>query len=109
MQISKVSSTGFAIKETDAALLPSLSFRNIDKEVTTMNLPMQLERKARTKKRIAISLASVLLVAIVACVAISVYVGWNLTHKERKTDFRNTKRLWTCLSRCHLYQQRRRA
>ncbi len=84
MQISKVSSTGFAIKETDAALLPSLSFRNIDKEVTTMNLPMQLERKARTKKRIAISLASVLLVAIVACVAISVYVGWNLTHKERK-------------------------
>lgn len=49
-----------------------------------MSLQTQLERKIRTRKRIAISLISLLLVAIVACVGISVYVGWNLTHKERK-------------------------
>ncbi|WP_035098412.1 alpha/beta hydrolase [Anoxybacteroides tepidamans] len=49
-----------------------------------MSLPLQLERRKSARKRLAISLVSVLLAALVACVGISIYVGWNLTHKARK-------------------------
>ena len=42
-------------------------------------------RKAmKDKKWLVPSFIGVLLLAAIACVAISIYVGWNLTHKERK-------------------------
>ncbi|AKS38515.1 alpha/beta hydrolase [Anoxybacillus gonensis] len=47
-------------------------------------MQIQVERQRNTKKWLVPSLISVLLLAAVACVAISIYVGWNLTHKERK-------------------------
>lgn len=42
-------------------------------------------RKAtKDKKWLVPSFIGVLLLAAIACVAISICVGWNLTHKERK-------------------------
>lgn len=49
-----------------------------------MNMQTQLERQRNTRKWLVPSLVGVLLLAVIACVGISVYVGWNLTHKERK-------------------------
>lgn len=47
-------------------------------------MQIQLERQRNTKKWLVPSLIGVLFLAVIACVAISIYVGWNLTHKERK-------------------------
>ena len=47
-------------------------------------MQIQVERQRKTKKWLVPSLVSILLLAAIACVAISIYVGWNLTHKERK-------------------------
>ena len=47
-------------------------------------MQIQVERQRKTKKWLVPSFIGVLLLAAIACVAISICVGWNLTHKERK-------------------------
>ncbi|MGG6431602.1 alpha/beta hydrolase [Anoxybacillus sp. D401a] len=47
-------------------------------------MQIQLERQRKAKKWLVPSLIGVLLLAVIVCTAISIYVGWNLTHKERK-------------------------
>lgn len=47
-------------------------------------MQIQVEKATKDKKWLVPSFIGVLLLAAIACVAISIYVGWNLTHKERK-------------------------
>ncbi|MBA2875265.1 alpha/beta hydrolase [Thermaerobacillus caldiproteolyticus] len=49
-----------------------------------MELQTQLERRRRTRSVIVPSLLVLLILAVFACIGISIYVGWQLTHKERK-------------------------
>lgn len=47
-------------------------------------MELQFERQRKVRRWWVPALISLLVLAILACVGISVYVGWQLTHKERK-------------------------